>query len=261
MTGFLLPTSLLSGIKVARELLSLSCFVTEIPVLERLILGMHSCHSQRARARLNSINNSSLVIDKVTGPADEGPITVACVYCDFYAQNEQSTTGLLGALLKQIVCSSEPIPEEVESAFMKSKRRVGGCRLLIPDIQEMLFKTLSRLRTVFICIDALDEFPAKHRPELWESLRQIIRKCPNTRLFLTGRLHIRDEVQEYFLGTAEMLLISPRERDIKLYLKIRLRRDPEPYARDQALETDILRIVPEVISEVYVFSRYIEFSS
>ena len=39
----------------------------------------------------------------------------------------------------------------------------------------MLAKSLSCLRTcrVFICIDALDEideFLAKHRPKLWESL-------------------------------------------------------------------------------------------
>jgi len=210
-------------------------------------------------ARLNSGNNSSLVIDRLCGQVVVGTIAVACVYCDFNAQNEQSATGLLGALLKQVVSALEPIPDEVQRAFEDSKGRVGGRRLLLPDILEMLVKSLSRLGRVFICIDALDEFPAKHRPELWESLQQIERRCPATRLFLTGRIHIRDEVQKYFPGTAEMLPISTSAHDIGLYVKMRLDRDPEPDAMNKELEADILGIIPEVVSGTYVFCRFIKF--
>jgi len=128
------------------------------------------------------------------------------------AQDEQTATGVLGALLKQVVSAPEPIPDLVQKEFEGSKRGVGGRSLLLPDILEMLYKSLSCFRRVFICIDALDEFPAKHRPELWESLQQIVVTCQNTRLFLTGRLHIRDEVQRYFPSTAEMLPISVRSR-------------------------------------------------
>jgi len=228
-------------------------------VPERRILGMDDGSPQRVCVRLNSSNNSSLVIDRMCHQADEGTMAVACVYCDFHAQNEQSATGLLGALLKQVVSALEPIPEEVQRAFEKSKGGVGGRRLLPPDILEMLAKSLLHLRRVFICIDALDEFPAKHRPELWESLQRIVRMCPNVRLFLTARLHIRGEVEKYFPGTAKMLPISPREHDIELYLRMRLSRDPELDAMDEGLEADILRIIPEAISGMYVFSRYIQF--
>jgi len=38
----------------------------------------------------------------------------------------------------------------------------------------MLAKSLSGLERAFICIDALDEFPADHRSELWESLQRIV---------------------------------------------------------------------------------------
>ena len=203
---------------------------------------------------LNSDYNSSLVIDRLCSPADVRNTAVACVYCDFHAQNEQTATGLFGVLLKQVVSSLEPIPEEVQRAFENSKRSVGGRRLLLPEILEVLAKSLSRLRRVFICIDALDEFPEKHRPELWESLQQIVQKCPNTRLFLTGRIHIRDEVKQYFLRTAKTLPISPRGHDIGLYLKMRLSRDSERSRMDQELEADILRIIPEVVSGTYVFS-------
>jgi len=195
------------------------------------------------------------VIDRLCDQADADNIAVACVYCDFNAQDEQSATGLLGALLKQVVLALEPIPDRVQKAFEDSKRGVGGRRLLLPDILEMISESLSLLRRVFICIDALDEFPTKHRPELWESLQRIVLKCPNTRLFLTGRLHIRAEVERYFPSTAEMLPISSRTHDIRLYLKMRLNRDSELDAMDEELETDILRIIPEMVSGTYVLSR------
>ena len=205
--------------------------------------------------RLNNKNDSSLVIDRLCDQENADKVAVLCVYCDFNAQDEQTATGVLGALLKQIVSALEPVPNQVQKAFENSKRGAGGRRLLLPDILEMLAESLSFLWRVFICIDALDEFPAKHRPELWESLQQIVVKCPNTRLFLTGRLHIRHEVQKYFPNTAEMLPISSRTHDIGLYLKMRLRRDPELDAMDKELEADILRIIPGVVSGTYVFSQ------
>ena len=209
-------------------------------------------------ARLNRGNNSSLVIDELRGQEDVDEMAVVYVYRDFGAQDEQSATGLLGALLKQAVGALESIPDQVQKAFRGSKK-VGGSRLLLPDILAILVKSLSCLPRVFICIDALDEFPEKRRPELWESLQQIMQKCPAARLFLTGRPHIRDEVNKYFPGTAEMLPVSPDQDDIKSYLSIRLRRDPEFDAMDEELEADILRIIPEVISGMYVFSRCAEF--
>ena len=204
--------------------------------------------------RLNSGNNSSLVIDRLCGQEDMDNMAVACVYCDFTTQ-EQSATGLFGALLKQVVGALEPIPDQVQKAFDGSKRGVGGRKLLLPDILEMLFGSLSRLQRVFICIDALDQFPTKHRPELWESLQKVVQKCPNTRLFLTGRIHIRDEAQKYFPSTADMLPICSRTYDIRLYLEMKLRRDSELDAMDKELEADILRIIPDVVSGTYVFSQ------
>ena len=196
--------------------------------------------------RVNNRNNSSLVIDTLCGQENADKVAVVCVYCDFNAQDEQTATGVLGELLKQVVSALEPIPEQVQKEFEGSKRGVGSRRLLLPDILEMLYTSLSCLRRVFICIDALDELPAKHRPELWESLQKIVVTCQNTRLFLTGRLHIRDEVQKYFPSTADMLPISSRAHDIRLYLEMKLKRDSELDALDEELEADVLRIIPEV---------------
>ena len=50
--------------------------------------------------RLNNRNNSSLVIDRLCDQENVDKVAVVCVYCDFNAQDEQTATGVLGALLK-----------------------------------------------------------------------------------------------------------------------------------------------------------------
>ena len=145
-------------------------------------------------------------------------MAVACIYCDFNAHKEQSVTSLLAALLKQIVAGVEPTPEEIQAAFERAKREVDGRPLRLPDIRTMLVKSVSSLVRGFICIDALDEFPTKHRPELWDSLQSIIRECPNIRLFITGRPHIREEVGKYFPGCPDQPPVKPTEEDIREYL-------------------------------------------
>ena len=173
---------------------------------------------------------------------------MACFYCDFQGRKSQSATGVLAALLKQLVAGVEPIPKEVTEAFEQSKGKVDGRALQLPEIYTMLIKSISSLRRGFICIDALDEFPMKHRPELWDSLQYIVRKCPNIRLFITGRPHIRAEVKKYFPGYPDLSYIKPTREDIRGYVTMRLKKDPEPDAMDSELEADILTIIPDKIS-------------
>ena len=179
-------------------------------------------------------------------------VAVACVYCDFHTHKEQSATGVLAALLKQLVAGLEPIPEEIKETFERAKRKVDGRALRLPEIRDMLVKSVSSLRRGFICIDALDEFPTKHRPELWGSLGYIIRHRPNIRLFITGRLHIRGEAMRPFPLNPHVIAIKLPEDDIRGYLTMRLEMDSDPDAMDIELEADILRIIPNKISGVYV---------
>ena len=173
---------------------------------------------------------------------------MACIYCDFHEHKSQSTTGVLAALLKQVVADVEVIPEEIKEAFERARRKVDGRALRLPEIHLMLIKSISSLRREFICIDALDEFPAKHRPELWNSLQNIVRECPNVRLFITGRPHIRGEIKTYFHGYPDLPAIKPAKQDIRGYVTMRLKRDPQPDAMDRELEADILTMIPDKAS-------------
>ena len=170
------------------------------------------------------------------------------LYCDFLAQQEQSTTNMLGAMLKQLV-SRGGVPRHVREAFRKAKREFGGRGLLLPNMVEILKKTITSLPRLFICIDAVDECTPKHRRDILESMQEIVRVSPNTRVFLTGRPHINDEIVKRF-GKAVRIPLRPRKGDIESYLEMRLGGDPDPNAMDDELRADIMKIIPEKISEV-----------
>ena len=198
--------------------------------------------------------HSSLVIDTLLKGIDGDDVAVAYVYCDFTIQNMQSTSAVLGSVLRQVVGALAEIPDEVQGVFKKAGRQADGCGLRLPEILDMLTKFLPSLNRAFICIDALDEFPTKQRAQLWNSLQRMVRECPNTRLFLTGRPQIRTEVEDYLAKEAEMVAIEPTLEDIIRYIEERLNGDLDKSAIDEGLREDIRRVVPKRVSGMYVLT-------
>ena len=113
----------------------------------------------------------------------------------------------------------------------------------------MLQTTSSKERT-FICIDALDECVPEHRAKLIDSLGQILEKSPATRIFVTGRPHIQPEMTRRLAGRVTSLPISTKRDDIIRYLHSRLEEDIIPDAMDSSLEAEILKKIPEDVSEM-----------
>ena len=200
---------------------------------------------------LTSCDVSSLVIDSLCNEAEGRNATIACFYFDFAAQKEQSPTSMLGALLKQLVWGLDETPGEVSRAYQNQKNAIGGRGPQLSDIVKMLQSTSSKKRT-FICIDALDECAAGHRVKVLNSLNEILQKSPDTRIFLTGRPHVRPEIERRLAGRVMSVSISPKRDDIIRYLHSRLDEDTIPDAMDSSLEADILKKIPEDISEMYV---------
>jgi len=189
------------------------------------------------------------VIDNLCNQAIGQNIAVACFYFDFAAKKEQSPTNTLGALLKQVVGGLEKVPEEIVRDYEGQKKVIGGRGPLLSDILKMIQTTSSKKRT-FICIDALDECAAGDRVKLLNSLKHILQKSPDTRILVTGRPHIRTEIGNRLSGRVTTILITPKKDDIIRYLHSRLADDTTPDAMDSSLEADILKKIPEDISEM-----------
>ena len=197
---------------------------------------------------LISSDTSSLVVDRLCEKVKEQNTAVACFYVDFAAREEQSPANILGSLLKQIVGGLEKIPDEIRETFQNYKKVIGGRGLRVPEIVEML-QTVTSLQPTYICVDALDECVEKHRPEVLDSLRQILEKSPSTRIFLTGRWHIRGEIDEHLGGRAEILSIKLNYDDTVGYIRTRLSKDTSRNAMDSGLEAEIIKTITENIPE------------
>ena len=161
---------------------------------------------------------------------------------------------MLGTLLKQLVVGLGQMPGEMVQAYEQQRNFIGGRRPRHTDIVKMLQTASSKKRT-FICIDALDECVPEHRVKLLGSLNQILQKSPTTRIFVTGRPHIRPEIERRLAGRVTSVSISTKTDDIVRYLHSRLEEDTDPDAMDSSLEADILKEIPEGVSEMYVETK------
>ena len=192
---------------------------------------------------------SSLVIDKLCKQAVEGNAAVAIFYFDFADPEEEPPAAILGSVLKQVVCGMDEVPERIVKAYRNRGKVIGGQRLSLEEIVEFLQDITTAQRT-FICLDALDEYPQGYRVKLLDSLNQILQNSPGARIFLTGRRHIRDDIDKHLGGRAATRPIAPTKDDIIIFLRAKLQEDTIPGAMDESLEQEIIRNILETVSEM-----------
>jgi len=161
---------------------------------------------------------------------------------------------MIGALTKQLVNALGMVPPEIERAFERAEREVGGRGLQVSETIKLLQAAIAPVKRTFICIDALDECSDKHLSQLLTSLNTVSQASPDIRLFITGRPHIRSAVERYLSAGAQVIPIGPSSEDIKEYLEIELGRDLDSEAMSPALRADILKRIPEKIPDTYVIS-------
>ena len=230
------------------------CSVPEIRGSARPTSGKRTAIGEGALNRilfLTKHNFSSLVIDTLCHGAGEaeGDIAVTCFYFDFAPQKEQSAASVLGGLLKQVVTGFRPIPREIMDAFQKYEKVIGGQRLQLPEIVKLL-GSLSSVRRTYFCLDALDECAAPDRAKVLLSLKDIIKMSPTARVFLTGRPHVGGEVGKHLPNGLATVSICPRKEDIIQYIRTKLAEDTTWEEMDEGLEEEIVKKVPEAVSEM-----------
>ena len=189
-----------------------------------------------------------MVVDYLCDRVIEQDMAVACFYYDFASREAQSPTDMMGSLLKQLLSGLSAMPVEIVKKFQSQKRAIGGRRLQLADVVKMC-AVVTSVRRTFICVDALDECVPRHQLEVLGALGQILRGSTDTRIFITGRSHIREVVERELGGRTISVSIESREDDIVKYLQARLGKDTAPQAMDSFLENEIMKSIPEEISE------------
>ena len=193
---------------------------------------------------------SSWVIDSLCDGAGEQNATVACFYFSFVARKEQSPRHA-GCFAGKVGLRTGGDPGGDITSIRRTKMCHWSAGTTTSDIVKMLQITSSRKRT-FICIDAVDECEAGYRVKLLDSLNRILQKSPRTRIFMAGRPHIQSEIGRRLSGRVTSLSISPKKIDVVRYLHARLTEDTIPDAMDSSLGADILKKIPEEVSEMHV---------
>ena len=158
---------------------------------------------------------------------------------------------MIGSLLRQIALGAVGIVSEIQDAFKKLGQ--GGKKgLRLPEMRELFVKTIGSLDRVYICVDAMDELLPQHRSEFLRTLKQIIQGVPNTRLFLTGRPHIRGELDKHVTRGAHTIQIVPDQGDIAEYLRRKIDDDDDrdPDLMTENLKKDIMKTMLEKASEM-----------
>lgn len=123
---------------------------------------------------------SSLVIDSLTETYKSVPTIY--FYCNYEELERQTTTSIIGALLKQLSNRCPNLDSYTESIFDSNN-------LLNIRTSETAFgATLSRFEKVFVVVDALDECSQEERNSMVTFLtRQVRLKRCQMKVFLTSR--------------------------------------------------------------------------
>ena len=228
-------------------------FVMELLGSERRLSGNKSSSQGQEGSEpvLTSSNDSSLVVDRLCDQTSGPSTPVSCFYLDFAARKEQSATNVLGSMLKQIVGGMERIPEEISRVFQHQKTTIGGHRPRLANIVKML-QCITSSRRIFMCLDALDECTVVEKFRLLDSLKEILERSPETRIFVTGRPHIWTEIENSLSGWVASISVTSSTGDITRYLDFRLRHDETPDAMNENLKAEIVEKIPKNMSEMYV---------
>ena len=195
---------------------------------------------------LTCCDDSSLVVDRLRDQAKQNT-AVTSFYFNFSVRKELTATAMLGSMLKQMVNGMEVIPEDISRGLKEQLSTISGYELELVDIVKILQLITSSQPTI-MCIDGLDECGAAQRVKILDSLKQILERSPCMRVFMTGRPHVRAEIEERLAGRVISVSVCPSKDDIITYLRARLAEDEKPDAMDESLEADILEKILESLS-------------
>jgi hypothetical protein len=172
---------------------------------------------------------------------------IAYVYCNYKAQEEQDTSSMLAAILKQLVQARPSTADPVEQLYNQHTSR--GTRSSLDEVVKALKDVLAVFSPVYIVIDALDECRDGTRREFLARL-QDLRAGRDVRLMATSRF--MPEIEEAFTQALKLEVQASKE-DVMRFVAGQLYQLPRCIQRDTALQQMVQERITEAVDGMYAF--------
>ena len=191
---------------------------------------------------------AAISIDHLCTKLESDAIGIAYIFCNYKAQEEQTTTRLLAAILKQLVQARPSIPEPVSRLYEDHYSR--KTRPLLKEIFSALQNVVKSIARVYIIVDAVDECSDQDgtRSRLLAKLRDLQREA-DVHLMATSR-HIPDIENKFQL--VPWLEVRASKADVKQYVEGHIHRLPRCIGRDDKLRTLVEDTIVEAVDGMLV---------
>jgi hypothetical protein len=172
---------------------------------------------------------------------------VACLYCDYRDDKNQTPVNMIGMLLKQVIArlnKSGLLPPDTISTLrehlneQKSVNLGEACRLL--------GETVKQLRRFYVCIDVVEECNEEHRGDFIQALANISSKRSQPSIiciFFMARPHInwKDLMKRNpGLGSLDHIPLEAHLEDIRKYVSYKIDNDRNSNCMNDRLRSEIL---------------------
>lgn len=178
---------------------------------------------------------------------------IVCIYCDYKEQTRQTVPELIASLLKQVIQDQPPelpLSKNIETLYEHHKKQ--DTRPTCKEFRDA-FRSEIGTSSVFIVVDALDEYPECNQVHLITELQSL---ASNVRLMITSRpLPIIEEL----FRSATQLEIRATNGDVRKYLEHRMlheRRLVHHIKCDPILQMNIVEKVTASTRGMYGFPMF-----
>ncbi|MCJ1314070.1 hypothetical protein MMC25_007750 [Agyrium rufum] len=194
---------------------------------------------------------AAVAIDHLCQMSETDDRAVACVFCSYKSQASQGGANLFAALLRQLVQGRPSLASPVELMHQKHARQ--NSRPTLNEILEALQSVCAAVRTVWIIVDALDEYAdADRMPNRLVDELFKLQVGSDVKLLFTSR-DIPD-ITEKFQSTPT-IQISASAEDVTLYVTGQLPRLPKCIQRDEGLQRQVQSSIVNAVDGMFLLAR------
>lgn len=175
------------------------------------------------------------------------------IYCNYGRRKEQTSAALLSSLLLQVLqhSTNETVLSDVLPLYNSHKKY--GTRPTSKELTDLLGKLTSAYESLFVVIDALDEY-AESEEDALRFLSTVRSIGSNVKILCSSRFSTTFEI--YFVSTKKVEIFA-QDEDIKMFLNSEINQQPrlsKHFRADPDLRTEIIDSITGECQGMYAIS-------